>query len=254
MAKLYVMDVVNTALAQVGKPCGKTNEYSAELDRVKYYNYPKNGAADSCKIFCDDMVYRCIQPQTAHDARAAMYEPDSDNCGAGCSFAVSYFKKAGAWYGKMSDAHTGDEIFFYNDKYKSSQNPTGVYHTGLVVDWDNKGIYTVEGNVSNNDHKVTKRFYAYGDSRVLGFGRPNYTAYKPDDNNGPTPSPDPDITAPKYKVKVNTYLTIRNGPDTSCAKVGELYNGAIVSVYETNGSWARISGGVWVSSYYLDKM
>lgn len=176
MAKfeLYVVDVVAEAMAQIGKNCGKTNEYSAELDAVKFYNYPKNGAADSCSIFVDDMIYRCIKPQTANNARAALYEPNKDNCAAGCTQAAQYFKDHGAWYSKMSDAHTGDKIFF---KKSNGQ----IYHTGLVVDWDNKGIYTVEGNT--NGGKVAKKFYAYGDSKVAGFGRPQYTAYKKEDEN-----------------------------------------------------------------------
>ena len=49
-------------------------------------------------------------------------------------------------------------------------------HTGLVVDWDNKGFYTVEGNV--NGGRVEKRYYRYGDPCVDGFGRPRYDGWE----------------------------------------------------------------------------
>lgn len=192
--ELWAKDVCDLALAQVGKPCGKTNEYSAELDSVKFYNYPKNGVADSCSIFVDDMVYRSIKPQTADNARNALCEPNKDNCGAGCTQSAQYFKDAKRWYPKMSDAHCGDKMFL-----KKSNG--ALYHTGVVVDWDDKGIYTVEGNT--NGGTVAKKFYAYGDSKVAGFGRPKYNGYEkpkeePVEDVKPEPVPEP-IPVPEPK-------------------------------------------------------
>ena len=50
-------------------------------------------------------------------------------------------------------------------------------------------------------------------------------------------------------VKVNTSLNVRNSPGG--AKVGSLKNGTEVTVYETNGVWARIGESKWVSVAYL---
>ena len=83
-----------------------------------------------------------------------------------------------------------------------------------------------------------------------------YNAFKvaPDPEPEPTPTP----TDNKYKViNIKTFLAIRNTPEAKSDdsnKVGELYNGAIVTVIETSGSWAKISGDLWVSTKYLQKI
>ena len=135
-AVCHAEDVAALALKQVGNSCGKTNQYSAELDKVKFYNGPKNGVANSCSIFVDDMVFRCSTPQTASDVRAILYEPNVDNCGAGCAQAASYFKSHGAWVSKAENAKIGDKVFFAADQYKKKENPYGYYHTGVVVSID----------------------------------------------------------------------------------------------------------------------
>ena len=53
-------------------------------------------------------------------------------------------------------------------------------------------------------------------------------------------------------VKVNTTLNVRNSPGG--AKVGSLKNGTEVTVYETNGVWARIGESKWVSVAYLSSI
>ena len=53
-------------------------------------------------------------------------------------------------------------------------------------------------------------------------------------------------------VKVNTTLNVRNSPGG--AKVGSLKNGTEVTVYETNGVWARIGENEWVSVAYLSSI
>ena len=168
-------DVVNTALAQVGKVCGKSSEYAKELDSVKFYNYPKNGAANSCSIFVDDMVYRCCDPKTADYARSVVYEPNKDNCGASCTYSASYFKAHKAWISKSKDFQLGDKIFFQ----KSNGN---LYHTGVIVALGDK-ITTVEGNTDGG--KVTKKTYSFNDSKIAGAGRPAYTAAV----SAPAPAP-----------------------------------------------------------------
>lgn len=183
MYKLYQKQVCDLAKSQVGKSCGKTNEYSKELDFVNFYNTKKNGVADSCSIFCDDMIYRCVDPKSADNARNALYEPNTGNAGAGCKQAAEYFKANNAWYSKPSDAHCGDKIFFKDGSGK-------LYHVGLVVDWDSKGIYTVEGNT--NGGKVAQKFYKYSDPKIAGFGRPRYSGWEPEPEPEPVPDPVPE--------------------------------------------------------------
>lgn len=83
-----------------------------------------------------------------------------------------------------------------------------------------------------------------------------YNAYKeaPDPEPEPTPTPSEN----KYEVvNIKTFLAIRSTPEAKVDdsnKLGELYNGAIVTVLETSGNWARISGNCWCSLNYLKKI
>lgn len=271
---VYADDVVKTALAQVGKSCGKTNPYSAELDKVNFYNYKKNGVADSCSIFVDDMVYRNTSPKTAHNARSVLYEPDVDNCGAGVVFAAQYFKAHKAWIeGKdAAKAKVGDKVIFAADKYKKKANPYGYYHTGVVVavDSKNKKITTVEGNT--NGGKVAKKTYSFTNSVIVkgGFGRPKYTTKpaasnpveeKPSDSiviEPTTPAPVIPTPAPAkptgktYTVIAKSGLNVRKGAGKNYDKIPPaLSYGAKVTVYETKSGWGRIGTGKWVCMDFL---
>lgn len=274
---VHADDVAKTALAQVGKSCGKTNPYSAELDKVNFYNGKKNGIADSCSIFVDDMVYRNTSPQTAHNARSVLYEPDVDNCGAGVVFAAQYFKAHKAWIdGKnAAKAKVGDKVIFAADKYKKKANPYGYYHTGVVVavDTKKKKITTVEGNT--NGGKVAKKTYSFTNSVITkgGFGRPKYTAKpatsnpveeKPSDKieepskpvSVPVPTPAPaKPTAPSgktYRVIAVHGLNVRKGAGKNFDKIPPALNyGAKVTVYETKNGWGRIGTGKWVCMEFL---
>jgi hypothetical protein len=161
-------DVVNTALKEVGYQGGsKTSKYSEYLDKYNYYNSKKNGACTWCAIFVDYCVF-INNDNKVYETQEIVCEDHKDNCGAGCTQHAQYYKNKGRWISKHSDATTGDQIFF---KKSNGQ----IYHTGIVVDWDKKGFYTVEG--STDGGKVSKRFYAYGDSKIAGFGRPDWYKY-----------------------------------------------------------------------------
>ena len=69
----------------------------------------------------------------------------------------------------------------------------------------------------------------------------------------PTPTPTPEPETGDYIVCVRDFLAERIDPDVNSKKIGELYNGAVVTVLETSGTWARITGDVWVSLNYLKK-
>ncbi len=174
MGSCYAKDVVNTALNEIGYEAEGSNHkytiYSAELDACNYWNMaPKNGIADFCSIFVNFCVYANTRNSDGEieadkwDAHYFMYEPDKgENLAAGCGYAADYFMQNGAW---TDNPERGDQVFFRN-----------FAHTGLVVDWDNEGFYTVEGNV--NGGRVEKRYYRYGDPCVDGFGRPRYDGWE----------------------------------------------------------------------------
>ena len=247
MAEVYVKDVITTAKSEKGYQAnGKNNKYAKDLDAVGFYNTAKNGYADFCSIFVDWCVWKNTTPQTADNARAIMYEPNKDNCGAGCAQKVSYFKAHKAWYSKCQDAHEGDEIFFKSASKVSSSNPLGVYHTGIVVGWDGKGLYVMEANTSGG--KTLEKFYKYGDSKIAGFGRPKYTAYEKPAVK-PAPEKDDSIIVRDLYVVEKAYMTGNDvltvqaivgskqdghyGPDTAkCVGLWKAAHGL-----ENNGIW-----------------
>ena len=199
-------DVVNMANAQIGKKCGKSSEYAKELDAVKFYNYPKNGSANSCSIFVDDMIYRCCDPKTADYARSVVYEPNKDNCGASCTYSANYFKKHNAYIKNSKDFKPGDKIFFK----KSNGN---LYHTGVIVALGDK-ITTVEGNTDGG--KVSKKTYSFNDSKIDGAGRPAYTAAV----SAPAPAPAPAPAQPAKSSSGYSDQEIKVAKDVIKGKYG----------------------------------
>lgn len=169
MGSCYAKKVVDIALNEIGYQAdGKYNKYAADLDDINYFNMPdKNGVADWCSIFVNWCVYKSTIPEPDKwDAHYFMFEPDSgENLAAGCGYAADYFMQHDAW---TDNPERGDQIFF--------KKSNGVYyHTGIVVDWNDKGVYVVEGNT--NGGKVAKKFYNYDDSKIAGYGRPRYDGW-----------------------------------------------------------------------------
>ena len=207
MGNCYGKKAVDYAIAQIGKPCGKYSEYAAEMDAVQFYNYPKNGQADSCSLFVDNCVWHaCTEPTVEEDPEGSKYtalymvcEPEQDNCGAGCVQSVDYFKSKGQWVDSTQDMARGDKIFYRNQKYVKSSNPYGVYHTGIIVDWgdfdEGSGFKVVEGNTDGG--VVAEKFVSYGDPKILGAGRPRYDAWEEDVTPEPEPTPEPTPEPPK---------------------------------------------------------
>lgn len=175
MNEIKYRDVVNTALGEVGYQGEiKNSKYTKYLDSINWYNYKKAGACTWCAIFYDYCVAVNKGSLTDEQARQIVCEPadHSTNAGAGCTQKADYYKSNGRWISKVKDATTGDQVFF-----KKSNG--AIYHTGILVDWNDSGIYTVEG--STDGAKVSKRFYSYSDSKLAGFGRPDWYKYQTED-------------------------------------------------------------------------
>ena len=169
---MNIKDVVNTALKEVGYQGERySSKYSKLLDKYNYYNGKKDGATTWCCIFVDWCIFVNNNEDT-YKTRAINYEDQKDNCGAGASCKARYFREHNKYFehkAKGCPAQIGDQIFF-----KKSNG--SIYHCGIVVDWNSSGLYTVEG--STDGGKVSKRFYSYSDSKIAGFGRPDYYKYE----------------------------------------------------------------------------
>lgn len=132
-------------------------KYARDLDNTKgFYNGPKQGYA-----YCDVFVDWCfVKAYGVENAKKLLCQPDYSG-GAGCLYSAQYYKNAGRW---KTSPEIGDQVFF-------SYSPGEYSHTGLVVEVSGSTLRTVEGNTSDG---VFYRTYSMYDSRILGYGRPDY--------------------------------------------------------------------------------
>jgi len=262
MGSLFAKDVIDNAWANVDAVCGKTNEFSAELDSIDYFNTKKNGVADSCSIFLCDMTYRSTRNASLEidpdkwDSYYFLYQPSnpSSNCGAGCNFQVDYFRSGDAFFTDSSLAEKGDWIFFSKD---GGQN---FYHAGLIVDWGyveelgTDGFTTIEGNT--NGGYVAYKYYRYDDPKIGGFGRPRYDGWEIPSNEkqtekpkeDPKPEPKPEPTTKLYRAATRTDpLRLRSAPNIDSACLDLIPKGTVIEVsaivqgemINWNEDWAR---------------
>lgn len=208
---------------QVGNVCGKSSDYAKQMDSVDYYNFHKDGVANSCALFCDCSVLNsCTEPTFDEDpegakwtALSAMYEPQNgSNAGAGCVQKVSYFRSVGEYYTDTQDFCELDELFLASPEYVKPDNPEGLYHTGMIVAWGfieelgKEGFTIIDGNSTFEGEKgrVGYHYYAYDDPRIHGAGRPNWDGWEPennDDDDKPTPEPTPEPVDKTVLIKMN---------------------------------------------------
>lgn len=272
MGSLYAKDVLDIALAEVGYQAnGKWNKFADELDKVNFFTGcgDKQGL-DYCSVFTSWSAYKAVRNSNGDfdpdvwDAHYFLYQPDSNDCAAVVGYVVDYYARNNAYYTNPKDLERGDQMIFQNSK--------GYSHTGWCYDWDEKGAYTVEGNI--NGGKVGTKFYPYSEfgNYIAGFGRPRYDGWeypekveapvkddnKPEPEPTPEPAPDPVQTPVSsnqgtvYTVCVGSWLNIRTEPTSESTKIGELYDGAKVIVYEQEDGWARIGDNMWVFADFLE--
>ena len=95
-----------------------------------------------------------------------------------CTAGKNWFKRNGCW--KARSGYTpepGDIIFFGSSSSKAE-------HVGIVREVKNSRVYTVEGNTSGgstvivNGGGVAAKNYSLSESKILGYGCPNYEGSK----------------------------------------------------------------------------
>ena len=254
MGSLYASKVAKGAEAWIGYHEDGDNWtiFAKILDDCGYF-YPQYKQNQPwCATFCDCICLLEAEPKDRdddakkYDAQYFLYQPSVNNYSCGAYEFAGYFKDAGAFY--TSDPKVGDMCFF---------NVNGrIGHVGIVVDVEDY-ITTVEGNAGD---QVQKKWYSYSEigDKIAGFGRPRYDEEPDedtDDNNEPepTPIPNPEPVFTQYTVSVSDFLNIRTSSDTSSDdnKIGELYDGATVYVFEEKDGWGRIGENMWVCMKYL---
>ena len=132
------------------------NKYAENTGVQKLYGWkPQN--TYWCDTFVDAGFVECFGLE---NASAMTYQP----VGAGsalCRTSADYYKEHGAFYKRPE---TGDQVFFYANG--------DINHTGIVIRVDGGSVYTVEGNTSD---MVAERVYSVSDSKIAGYGRPDWS-------------------------------------------------------------------------------
>lgn len=167
----YLEKATNADLDDKTANAGRKNytKYARDMDSIGFYNGRKQSVA-WCDVFVDWCFVKAFGEESALFLTCQPTKPEN-NCGAGCRYSRNYYKNKGRLY---NSPESGDQIFFY------SKDKTSISHTGLVYKVDNKKVYTVEGNTSggssivSNGGGVFKKSYYLNNSRIAGYGRPEY--------------------------------------------------------------------------------
>ncbi|MGX6962243.1 lysozyme family protein [Vagococcus xieshaowenii] len=136
--------MVQTALSQIGNVGGQ-----------KFWSwYGYTGRVEWCATFVS-----WVADQNGHikDGSVPKF--------AYCPTGIDWFKQKNQWLSGGQTPRVGDIIFFDWDGDGVSD------HVGIVERTDDKTVYTVEGNTSD---QVAKRQYGLTSSVVMGYGQPAY--------------------------------------------------------------------------------
>ena len=204
----YVLSQVGTAEDPLGS---NRQKYGALLDTLPWYLYKdgdktwihKVNGFDWCTSLHDAAH---VTVEGIDKAREKLYRPKYNNMGAVVKYAYNYYKANGA-VGNVPKL--GCSIFFQNSK--------GLSHIGIVVDFDETTVTTVEGNSGKNNWYVVKKTYNRKDSYIYGYGYPDYKNDTPSELDGYT-------VGETYEVKCDD-LQVRTGPGTNYSVVGSLTKG-----------------------------
>lgn len=173
------------ALSQIGYHEGVNNwnKYAEIPEMQQWYGW-KPQSTYWCDTFVDACFVACFGLELASKLT---YQPIGSGS-ALCSTSADYYKEHGAFYQRPE---IGDQVFFYASG--------DINHTGIVVSVVGGSIVTVEGNSSD---QVAERCYSTGDSKIAGYGRPNWAAVEgkdvPTPTNEPIANDTPEEAEPKH--------------------------------------------------------
>ena len=163
---------------------GNSNKYAETPGLSEMYGWnPQN--QPWCDVFVDSGFISCFGLVAAC---AMTYQPMGGGS-ALCKQSAQYYKDNGAFYQRPE---VGDQVFFYASG--------DINHTGIVVSVVGGSVVTVEGNSSD---QVAERCYSTGDSKIAGYGRPNWSAVEGKDL--PTPVNEPTVNGTTEKAEPKHY-------------------------------------------------
>ena len=168
-------DVIYDKTAGAGSD--NVTKYAKEMDDLEVYNGPKQGYA-WCKVFVDWVLTTALGLDRAGQLLYGWT--------AGVTQAYNWFRDNGQI---ANTPKIGDLIIFGDCD-----------HIGIVVDYDDSRVYTIEGNTSGatglvaNGGGVAQKSYSRWSSYIKCYARPEYDGEPgPTPPEPPTPSGDPQI-------------------------------------------------------------
>ena len=168
---------------------GNNNRYAETPGLTDMYGWNPQGQP-WCDVFVDAGFIECFGVENA----CKMTHQPMGGGSALCKQSAQYYKDAGAWSNRPE---VGDQVFFFASG--------DINHTGIVVRVVGGSIITVEGNSSD---QVAERCYSTGDSKIAGYGRPNWAAVEGEDINVPTEEPvADDVADPRHYELSFPYLS-----------------------------------------------
>lgn len=172
-----VEELLKYALAQVGtaeNPLGSNRQpYGAYIDSTDWYLYKQGDRTWRHLVngydWCTQYHDACFLKVFGIDkARKMLGRPVYNNMGAVVKYQVNYMKAINRFGYKPKK---GCSIYFTNSQ--------GWSHIGIVYDYDDKYVYTVEGNAGSHCWYVAKGKYLITNSRIGGYGYPLYDEVPP---------------------------------------------------------------------------
>ena len=166
--------VIEVAKGEVGYLEKRSNKNldakTANAGRSNYTKYGKWIGANGdywCASFVSWLFYQAFGQALGKQLLCGSYS-------AACETIRQNFKKKKQYHTFMTGAKPGDVIFFKGTRH------SGANHIGLIIRVADGKIYTIEGNTSgasgvvDNGGGVAMKSYKTIETKILGYGRPDY--------------------------------------------------------------------------------
>ena len=178
----YMEKASNSKLDYKTVNVGSANytKYARDVDAVDACGY-KVQAQPWCATWYFWLFLKTFGLKTALDM---LYIKQGFNL-AGCTDMASNYKSKGRFF---TTPEVGDQAFF-----KSTSDKNRMAHTGIVTLVKDGEVFTIEGNTSTdndviaNGGAVCAKKYPLDFYRIAGYGRPNWSLVKSEDEEKPKP-------------------------------------------------------------------
>ena len=195
--------VIEVAQGEVGYLEKRSNKSldakTANAGRANYTKYGKWIGANGdywCASFLSWIFYQAFGQALGKQLLCGSYS-------AACETIRQNFIKKNQYHTFLTGAKAGDVIFFSGTRH------SGANHIGLIYEVKDGKVYTIEGNTSgasgvvDNGGGVARKTYKTTDTKVIGYGRPDYSLVDAPKKATPSEKPVEQKTDtsyyPKYK-------------------------------------------------------